>query len=367
MSGLAPRAGILDIAPYMPGKAAVAGVRAVAKLSANESALGPSPKAISAFKKAAKELHRYPDGGAVALREAIGRCYGLDPARIVCGAGSDDLLFLLAHGYAGPGDEVIFGEHSFNMYPIIAGSVGAEPVAVPETDLTFDVDNVLARAGAATRIVFIANPNNPTGSYISADALKRLRGGLPGHVLLVVDSAYAEFVTGNDYSPGIELVDWGDNTVMTRTFSKIYGLAALRLGWAYCPPPVADVLNRLRGPFNSNVPAQMAGIAAVEDAGYIDRARQHNEIWRPWLAQRLEAAGLHVYPSAANFLLVQFPEEEARNALAAFDFFGRRGLITRETGGYGLPGCLRITIGLENEMRAIANALDDFMAVGEAG
>jgi len=358
---LTPRPGVLDIQPYVPGASTLAGPGEAMKLSANESALGPSPKAMAAYREAAA-LERYPDGDATALREAIGRCHGLDPARIVVGAGSDEILFNLARGYAGVGDEVIFSAHGFNMYPIIALSVGAAAVTAAEPELVFDVANALDKVTARTRVVFIANPNNPTGTYIPLDEMRRLREALPDNVLLVIDAAYAEFVTSDDYSPGIELVDAGANTVMTRTFSKIYALAALRLGWAYCPPAVADVVNRMRGPFNVGTPAQLAGAAAVADAGHVIAAREHNEIWRPWLCERIAEAGLVTTASVANFVLVRFPDNAARSADAAMRFLNSRGIIPRGTAGYGLADCLRITIGTEDEMRATARAIADFMA-----
>ncbi len=362
MSGPTPRPGILDIKPYVPGKSKIDGSAAAMKLSANESALGPSKLAIEAYRALSGRLHRYPDGSAQGLRQAIAHRHGLDAARIVCGAGSDEILYNLARGYAGPGDEVLYSEHGFNVYPIVTRAVGAHPVTAPESDLTFDVDAVLARVGARTRLVFIANPNNPTGTYIPADALARLRAGLRDDIVLVIDSAYAEYVTRNDYSAGIELVDGGDNTVMTRTFSKIYGLAALRIGWAYCPPAIADVLDRLRSPFNLSSAAQAAGTAAMEDSAHVAASRDHNEVWLPWLSERIKALGLVVHPSAANFILVRFPDDPARNAAAAMEFFGARGIIPRETGGYGLPQCLRITIGREDEVRAVADAVAAFMA-----
>jgi len=361
MTAPTPRPGILDIRPYVPGKSAVGGRAAAMKLSANESALGPSPRAVAAYREAAQTLHRYPDGGATVLRTAIAARHGLDAERIVCGAGSDELIYNLVRGYAGAGDEVLYSEHGFNIYPIAALTVGARPVTAPEKDLTFDVDAILARVTPRTRIVFIANPNNPTGSYIAADALKRLRAGLPDDVLLAIDSAYAEYVLRNDYTAGTELVDAGGNTVMTRTFSKIYGLAALRIGWAYCPPAIADVLNRLRGPFNLSTAAQAAGKAAVEDVGHVAASRDHNAVWLPWLSDRLSALGLTVFPSAANFILVRFPAEGDRNAAAAMAWFSARGMIPRETAVYGLPDCLRITIGREDEVRAIAEAAAAFM------
>ena len=350
MRSLTPRPGVLDIQPYVPGRSSLPGQGEVMKLSANEGALGPSPGAVEAYRKAAA-LERYPDGDAAALREAIGRRHGLDPARIVVGAGSDEILYNLARGYAGVGDEVIYSAHGFNVYPIIAHSVGAAPVTAAEPELVFDIGNALDKVTDKTRIVFIANPNNPTGTYIPADELRRLRAGLPDDVLLVIDAAYAEFVTRNDYSPGTELVD--------------QALAALRLGWAYCPPSVADVLNRLRAPFNVNTPAQAAGVAAVEDADHLAAARDHNNIWHGWLTDRLAEAGLVTTPSVANFVLVRFPDETSRSADAAMRFLNARGIIPRETTGYGLAGCLRITIGTADEMRATALAIADFMA-GEA-
>ena len=254
MSALTPRPGIMKIAPYVPGKDSVDGKETIAKLSSNEGALGPSPKAMAAYAKAAAELHRYPDGGAEKLRAAIGRHYGLDPARIVCGAGSDELLNLLVRAYCGPGDELLYSQYGFLMYPINALGVGATPVAAPEKDYRADVDAMLAKVTDKTRIVCLANPNNPTGSYLTKDDVRRLHAGLPKNVLLVIDAAYAEYVSRNDYELGVELVDQAENVVMTRTFSKIYGLGGLRLGWMYGPAGVVDVMSRLRQPFNVNLP-----------------------------------------------------------------------------------------------------------------
>jgi histidinol-phosphate aminotransferase len=296
------------------------------------------------------------------LREALGRHHGLDPARIVCGAGSDELIALLLRGYAGPGTEVLYSRHGFLMYPIGAKSVGATPIAVPERALTADVDGILARVTERTRIVFIANPNNPTGTYLSADEMARLHAGLPSHVVLAIDAAYAEFVNRNDYEPGIALVNRASNVVMLRTFSKVYALAGLRLGWAYCPPAIADVLNRIRGPFNVAAPTLAAGVAAVEDVAALARARAHNDRWLPWLSERLQAIGLELTPSVGNFVLARFPDAPRHNADAAFAFLHSRGILTRQMGGYGLPQCLRITIGTGEEMEAVAAALTEFMA-----
>ena len=359
-----PRPGILEISPYIGGEAQIAGKEKPIRLASNESALGPSAKAIAAYKALAGEIHRYPEGGCAALRAALGKIHSIDPARIVCGAGSDELIGLLTRAYAGPGVEVIYGRHGFLMYPIAALSAGATPVAVPEKDLTFDVDATLKRVNAKTKIVFIANPNNPTGTYISRGELKRLHAGLPPAVLLVIDAAYAEFVSRNDYEPGIELVNESSNVAMTRTFSKIYALAALRLGWAFCSVDIAGVLNRVRNPFNVSAAAQAAGLAALEDAAALDRAREHNDTWRPWLERELKSAGLELSPSVANFVLARFGPDskggDAKGADAALAFLQSRGIIARRMAAYGLPEYLRITIGTESEMRAVAAAVQEW-------
>src|SRR5215469_6582581 len=360
--GLVPRPGILDITPYIGGEAKADGFKRPIRLASNESALGPSPKAVAAYRTLAGEIHRYPDGSAEELREALGRRHGLDPARIVCGAGSDELITLLLRCYAGPGDEVLYSRHGFLMYPINAMAAGATPIAAPERDLTTDVDALLARVTDRTRIIFIANPNNPTGTYLGARELSRLHAALSPSVLLAIDAAYAEFVNRNDYEPGIALVNRAENVVMLRTFSKIYALGALRLGWAYCPPAIADLLNRLRSPFNVSAAAQAAGVAAIEDVDAFNRARNHNARWRAWFSERLTALGLVLTPSVANFVLARFPDNPKRNADAAFGFLQSRGILTRKMGAYGLPQCLRITIGTGSEMETVAERLAEFMA-----
>src|SRR4029077_14657571 len=276
--------------------------------------LGPSPKAVAAYRALAGDIHRYPDGRADELRHALGAHYNLDPARIVCGSGSDELIALLQRAYAGPDTEVLYSRHGFLMYPIGALAVGATPVAVPEHDLTADVDAILARVTPRTRIVFIANPNNPTGTYLSSNEMARLHDGLPRDVLLVIDAAYAEFVNRNDYEPGIKLVDKADNVVMLRTFSKIFALAGLRLGWGYFPLPVAEVLNRVREPFNVSAAALAAGLAALEDTESLEKARAHNDRWQPWLNDRMAALGLHPTPSVGNFVLPRFAESGKHTA-----------------------------------------------------
>jgi histidinol-phosphate aminotransferase len=356
-----PKPGILEISAYVPGKSGAKGAK-VHKLSSNESPIGASAKAIAAYRAVADALELYPDGSAALLRTAIASRYGLMPENIVCGAGSDELLQLLAHAYLGPGDEAIYSQYGFLVYPIAIQSNGATPVVAPETDLLADVDAILARVTDRTRMVFLANPNNPTGRYLPFSEVKRLHAGLPGDVLFVLDAAYAEYVRRNDYEAGIELVATFANVVMTRTFSKIYGLAALRLGWAYCPAHVADVLNRVRGPFNISGPAIAAGAAAMADHDFVERAVTHNEIWLPWLSRELSGLGLAVTPSVGNFVLVHFPAGGGRNAHAADAYLQDNGFVVRRMDAYGLPGALRISIGTEEANRGLAACLKAFMS-----
>jgi histidinol-phosphate aminotransferase len=361
---LKPRPGIMDITPYRGGDAGLPGLQRVIRLASNESPLGPSPRAVAAYRDLADELHRYPDGGAEALRAAIAAQHGLEAGRIVCGAGSDELIGLLARAYAGPGDEVLVSQYGFAMFPIFARGTGATPVAAPAKDRATDVDALLAHVTPATRIVFLANPNNPTGCLLSGAELRRLHAGLPADVLLVIDSAYAEYVGDGAYEDGSALVRDHENVVMLRTFSKIYGLAALRLGWAYCPPAVVEVLNRLRGPFNTCAPAQAAALAALADQAHVQAARAHNDQWLPWLAERVAKLGFAPQPSAGNFLLVRFGDGPATNADAAIAFLNARGILPRRMGPYGLGDSLRITIGREEEMQAIVEALTAFAEIG---
>lgn len=357
-----PKDGILGISPYVGGDSEAEGDRRVIKLSANESAIGPSPRAVAAFTRTADALHRYPDGGADKLRCALSQAHGLPAERIICGSGSDEIISALIHSYAGPGDEVLYSAHGFLMYPLGAMAAGATPVTAAEDDYTVSVDALLSKVSERTKMVFLANPNNPTGTYISAAELARLHAGLPEHVMLVIDAAYAEYVMRNDYSPGMELVDAAQNVVMTRTFSKIYGLAALRLGWAYCPEHVAGVYHRVRSPFNVNAAAQAAGVAALEDIAHTEASRIHNDIWLPRLSAELAALGLNIIPSVGNFVSVEFGVDGPRSADAALAYLNRKGILPRRIAAYGMAGHLRFSIGLEEENLAVMAAVSDFLA-----
>jgi histidinol-phosphate aminotransferase len=353
-----PRPSILSVEPYVGGESKVPGVNRVIKLSSNEGAFGPPPGAVAAVAESAREAHRYPDGGAVALREAIGRHHGLDPERIVVGNGSDELLALLILAYGGEGTELVMSAHGFMMYDLTGRWAGSRVIKVPEKALVADVDGILAACGPRTRIVILANPNNPTGALLPQSEMNRLRAGLRDDVLLVLDSAYAEYVDQPDYDPGVALVDAGTNTVMTRTFSKIWGLGGMRLGWAYASAPVADVLNRVRGPFNVNAAAMAAGIAALAEPGWVERSVAHNREWRNRVSEGLRALGIKPWPSQGNFVLADFGSADA--ARAADAHLRARGLIVRAMGGYGLPACLRMTIGTAEECGLLLDALADF-------
>jgi len=362
MSRPVPNPGILDIAPYTPGKSPVPEPgRKVFKLSANETPFGPSPKAIDAYKEAAAHLQDYPEGTSRVLREAIGRAFGLDPDRIICGAGSDELLNLLAHAYLGRGDEAISTAHGFLVYPIATKANGAVSVVAPETDFTADVDAILAAVTPRTKLVWLANPNNPTGTYLPFDEVKRLRARLPPHVLLVLDAAYSDYVSRNDYEMGLEMVATTENTVMTHTFSKIHGLAALRVGWMFAPAHIVDAVNRIRGPFNVSTPAMRAAIAAIHDAAHQQMSKTHNEKWRSWLTEELTKLGLKVTPSAANFVLIHFPLDKGKTAADADAFLTTRGLVLRALNNYRLPHALRMTIGTDEANRLVVDGLRDFM------
>ena len=356
-----PHASVLAIDTYVPGKSKAQGfVGTIHKLSSNETPLGASPLAKAAFQAAVDKLEVYPDGSARALREAIGAVHGLDPARIVCGAGSDELLALLASIYCEPGDEGIFTEHGFLVYRIAILAAGGVPVVVPETDFTLDVDAVLAAVTPRTKIVYVANPNNPTGTYASSAEIERLADGLPPYTLLVIDGAYAEYVTAADFDPGFALVAARENVVVTRTFSKIFGLASLRLGWCFAPAAICDTLNRVRGPFNTNDPAMRAGIAAVGDREHTARSVAHNTQWLARLSGAIRSLGFTVTPSVANFMLVHFAD--AAEAQKADAFFTARGLILRAVGAYGLGQCLRLSVGTDVANECVIEAFAAFGA-----
>ena len=359
MTAPTPRTGITNIAPYKGGDSALPGQQRIIKLVSNESPFGPSPKAAAALKEAAEDVHRYPDGSCAALREALAAQHTLDPERIVCGAGSDEIFGLLCRAYTGPGDEVLYNEHGFLIFSIAAQVCGATPVTAPETNLKADVDAFLEKVSERTKILFLANPNNPTGSYLNLDELKALRAGLRDDILFVIDAAYAEYVTATDYSPGFEMVTNAANVIVTRSFSKIFGLGGARLGWAYGPAEIIDVLNRVRMPFNVTAPTQAAGLAALDDFAFVGQAREHNTQWRANLTQRLRGMGLDVPDSMGNFVLVQFPNKT--DAESADTFLRDHGIIVRRMAAYGLPNALRITVGLESELEALTDALTRFM------
>ena len=358
-----PRPGVLEIDAYVPGKSrAPDGVAKVFKLSSNENPLGPSPKAVVAAQAAASTLALYPDGSSMRLREAIAKTHGLNVANIMCFNGSDEAIALLTRTYAGAGEEGIYSEHGFLAYPIYIRAAGATPVVAKETGERADVDAILAAVTERTRIVFLANPNNPTGTYLPFGEVRRLHAGLPASVLLVIDAAYAEFVRRNDYEAGVELVASAANVVMTRTFSKAHGLGGARIGWIYAPSHIVDALERVRDPFNVNAVAIEAGVASMLDRDHVEHSVAHNEKWLPWTTQALEELGLRVTPSVGNFILVHFPADDPkRTAAAADDYLVARGFLLRRVGAYGFPHALRMTIGTEEANRGVVAALAEFM------
>lgn len=357
-----PKPGILNIAPYVGGKAKAEGAARVIKLSSNENPWGPSPKAITAYQAEAANMNRYPDGGHARLREAIAKANGLPEAQLICGAGSDELIGMLVHSYAGPGDEVLYSEHGFLMYKIYTLAQGATPVTAPEKDLHTDVDALLKAVTPKTKIVFVANPNNPTGTVIPFSEIRRLRSGLREDIILGLDSAYSEYVELADYEDGASLVKEGTNTVVFHTFSKIYGLPALRLGWAFAPAHIIDVMNRVRSPFNVNSAALAAGVAAIEDTSYLAEMVKKNKAELSRVSDAISALGYEVVPSVANFILVKFGADAAKiNA-----HLTARGLIVRDVNGYGLPEYLRISIGTTEENGVLLSALAEFKKASAA-
>ncbi|UWQ92689.1 histidinol-phosphate transaminase [Aliisedimentitalea scapharcae] len=356
MTKIVPQPGIMDIALYQGGAAHVAGVTNVVKLSSNENPIGPSPRAVSAMQDEAAKMHRYPSSDHMALRQAIGDVHGLDPDRIICGAGSDEIIAFLCQCFAGPGDEVLYTEHGFAMYRISALAAGATPVEVRENERVTDVTALLAGCTERTKLVFIANPNNPTGTMISEAEVARLADGLPKGALLVLDGAYAEYVEGFD--AGAAVINARDNVVMTRTFSKIYGLGGARIGWGYGPRALIDVLNRVRGPFNVSATALAGAEASVRDTDYVDHCRAENAKWRTWLADALAEVGVASDTSCTNFILARFSSQAEAEACDLY--LQSQGLIVRRVAGYNLPTALRITVGDTDSCRRVAQAVRDF-------
>ncbi|HSZ50553.1 MAG TPA: histidinol-phosphate transaminase [Caulobacteraceae bacterium] len=361
----APRPGILDIIPYKPGRASAEGVQSPVKLSANENVLGCSPLAKAAYASVIEDLATYPDGRGNQLRDAIAERYRIEPERIILGCGTDEIFAMLAQTYLQAGDNIIQGVFGFGAYAIAARANEADVRLAPERNYRIDVDALLAEVDERTRLIFIANPANPTGTILSASEIERLHAGLAPDVMLVLDGAYSEFCSDPAFSDGLELARHAANVVVTHTFSKIHGLAALRVGWAYAPLATAEAVDRLRLPFNTSIPAQVAAIAALGDEEFAARSLAHVEQWRPWLTQQLGGLGLEVVPSSANFVLAGFPTTEGRTAAEAEAFLASRGLLVRGVGGYGLPNHLRFTIGLEEHNRAIIETLGELL--GRAG
>ena len=358
MTKPAPKEWILGISPYVPGKAAADDGRPLIKLSANENPLGTGQAARAALIAATADLATYPDPGAAKMREAIAAAHGLDPARVIYGTGSDELLHIAASAYAGPGDEILYVKYGFSVYDIAARRVGATPVIAPDTDYATDVDALLACVTDKTRVVFLANPNNPTGTMTPREEIARLHAALRPDILFVLDQAYAEYLEADEDDGGIELAKNAPNVLVTRTFSKIHGLAAERIGWGYASAEIIDALHRIRAPFNVTTAGQAAAIAAIGDSGWVDASRTHNRQWREWLAGEIASLsnhGLRAVPSKANFLLILF--EGKLTAEAAMKGLWDEGYATRWLPGQGLPNGLRITIGTAEQVRAVAAKL----------
>ena len=359
-----PRPGILDITPYVPGKSKAEGIAAPVKLSGNENVLGCSPLAKAAFIAAADRLNVYPDGRADGLRAAVAAHYDLEPERLVFGDGTDEVLHLINQVYLEPGDNMIQGQYGFGAYAIGARATGAEVRFAPEPNLRLEVDEILALVDERTRLVFITNPANPTGSWLSEAEVRRLHAGLPASVMLVIDAAYSEFCTEPGFDDGLPLAREAHNVIVTHTFSKIHGLAALRVGWAYAPLEAADAIDRIRPPFNTSIAAQEAAIAALGDADFVARSLALVEGGRAFLTQQLGGLGLEVTPSGGNYILVRLPTTPGRTAREGEAFLASRGYLVRGVAAYGLPEHLRLTIGLEEHNRALVDLLAEFLGAG---
>ena len=356
-----PKPGILDIAPYVGGKSSIAGVAEPMKLSSNENALGAGEKAREAYTAALKNIHIYPDGRATKLRNAVAEHHGLEPERLIFGNGSDEVFALLNQTYLTAGDNIVCGQYGFLAYQISAKACEANVKQAPEPDYRCDVDALLAEVDDRTRIVYVSSPSNPTGSYNTAEEIRRLHAALPAHIILVVDEAYAEFVSEPDWETAFGLARDAANIVVTRTFSKIHGLGGLRIGFGYAPLAIAEAIDRIRLPFNVSVPGLEAATAALADTAHQDASRELVQAWRPRMTQAIKGFGFDVLPSVGNFILVMFPNE-GLTAPAANAYLEAKGIIVRGVGGYGLPNALRITIGTEDQNRAVLDALSEFAA-----
>ena len=355
-----PRSTIAEMVRYQPNLSVNKSQRVI-RLSANEGAFGPSPKAKAVLTNIGESMHWYPEEEPLALAEALGKKYNLDSSKMVFGCGSDELIMSICQAFIGPDDEAIHSEYGFIMYPMSIKVAGGRPISAPDVNFKVDVDAILERITDRTRVVFLANPNNPTGSYLSRTEVNKLHRGLPNNILLVIDSAYAEFVVRNDYSDGSELVDNFDNVIMLRTFSKLYAMAGLRLGWGYGPAHVTDALHVVKQPFGANRAAVEAAIAAIDDQEFIDKSVEHNLIWQPWTAAEFEKLGLKCLPSVTNFLMVKFPQKLGSTAEDASKYLSDRGILTRGMSGYGAPEYLRLSIGTEEEMRTVVNTVAEFL------
>lgn len=352
---------ILELRPYVQGKSDLDGIAEPIKLSSNESSFGPSPLAVAAYQEASGVLNRYPDGSQAELVEAISEVYKLPVENLICGNGSEELLQLLIRSFCNADDEILLSENGFVMCQIYALTQGAVPVVAPEKNYLVDVDALLERVTDKTRLVIIANPNNPTGTYIPQSEIERLHRGLPADVLLVLDGAYAEFVMREDYDNGASVVARAENAVMTRTFSKIYGLSGLRIGWAYCPTEIIDVLRRVRSPFSTNIAALAAAAAAVKDVNFTDMVCRHNEKWLIKFRAEFPAMGIDIVDSVANFYLLRFPDKGDKNAKEAADFLQAHGIIPRPVGSSGDDNYLRITVGSTVENEAVLACMQAYM------
>ena len=355
-----PRQTIAEMVRYQPNLSQKKSGRII-RLSANEGAFGPSPKAKKVLSSVADEMHWYPEEDPAALAEAIGMKYNLDPSKMVFGCGSDELIMSICLAYLTPEDEAIHSQYGFIMYPMSVKVAGGTPVAAPDSNFKVNVDAILERITKKTRVIFLANPNNPTGSYLSRTEVARLNREMPENILLVIDSAYSEFVVRNDYSDGSDLVDKSDNVVMLRTFSKLYAMAGLRLGWAYAPSHVINALQVVKQPFGANRVAVEAAVAALDDHDFIAKSVEHNAVWQPWTAIELEKLGLTCLPSVTNFLMIRFPDAVGFTAQDAGEYLSNRGILTRGMSGYGAPEYLRLSIGTEEEMRIVVNTIANFL------